>query len=318
MDNQYAFFKEKRVNWDKVYSRFRIRVNPKTSNDSLFSILTEMVSPLNDGHVTLRAHNGKLFAANRSSRLLQEFNTPELRKKVWPMVDTSLVRAGFAPLKYLGREYNGKPLFTYTSNGTIGYLRFTRCFWTSWNMNSFMVSNYLNIIMREFEGLEGVIIDVRFNIGGDDKFAYNVAGRFAEKRVHVLSKQTRIEGMPAFTDLEPFYVKPKGHKPFLGNVVVLTNDRTASAADVFVLSMSQLPNVTIVGEPSEGIFSDIYSQRLPNGWLITLSNQRYLTPQGVCYEGVGVPVDVEAKNSLSDLATNCDPVLGKALEVLHK
>ena len=265
LDSHYAFFKEKRVNWDKVYSRYRLRVNAATSDDSLFSILSEMMAPLNDGHVTLRSDNGKIFAASRPSRLVQEFNTPELRKKVWPMVDTSLAKAGFAPLKHLGREYNGKPLFAYTSNGKVGYLRFTRCFWTKWSMNSFVVSSYLSTIMREFEGLESVIVDVRFNIGGDDKFAYNVASRFTDKRIPVLSKQTRIEGMPAFTDLEERCIAPAGRKPFLGKVVVLTNDRTASAGDVFALAMRQLPHVTIVGEPSEGIFSDMYSKTLMNG-----------------------------------------------------
>jgi len=318
VDNHFAFFKEKGINWDKAYSRFRIKVNPSTSDDSLFSILTQMLAPLNDGHVTLKSPKGKQFSANRPSRLVQEFNTPELRKQFWPMVDSSLIRAGFAPLKYLGKEFKGDPLFSYTTNGKVGYLRFTRCFSTVWEMFSFKTERYLSTIMHEFEGLDGVIIDIRFNIGGAENFAFNVAGRFTNKRVQALFKQTRIGGMPAFTYPEERYIRPRGKKPFSGKVMVLTNDRTASAADVFALAMRQLPNVTIVGEPSEGIFSDLYSRRLNNGWRITLSNQRYLSPQMMCYEGAGVPVDIVVKNTVADLATNSDPVLGKALEVLQK
>ncbi|SDD09435.1 S41 family peptidase [Williamwhitmania taraxaci] len=316
--NNYAFLKEKGINWDKSYSRFRIKVTAKTTDDSLFSFLSQMLTPLNDGHVTLRGNNERKFSANRPSRLVEEFHTPDLRKKVWTMVDSSLAEAGFGPLQYLGREYNGKPLFTYTTNGKIGYMRFTRCFWTMWNMNSFVVNSYLNTIMSTFEGMESVIVDVRFNIGGEDRFSFNVAGRFTDKRILALVKQTRIEGMPAFTYPEERYIKPKGRKPFCGKVVVLTNDRTASAADVFALAMRQLPNVTIVGEPSEGIFSDMYSTRLPNGWHISLSNQRYFSPHMISYEGVGVPVDIVAKNSVVDLESNSDPVLKKALEVLQK
>jgi carboxyl-terminal processing protease len=57
-------------------------------------------------------------------------------------------------------------------------------------------------------------------------------------------------------------------EPFAKQVVLITNDRTVSAADVFALMMSELPNVTIIGEPTNGSYSDIYSKKLPNGWRI--------------------------------------------------
>lgn len=309
VDSHYAFLKEKGINWDKTYSRFRLRVNEKTSDDSLFSILTQMLAPLNDGNVTLTTKDGKHFSANRPSRFEQEFNTPELRQKFWPMVDFSLVKYGFAPLKYFGQEDNSNALYAYSSNGSLGYLRIYSCKGGL---------NYINTIMDEFNGLGGIIVDIRSNSGGDDKVALNVAGNFTDKRVVAYTKQTRIEGMPAYTYPEEVYFKPKGSAPFLGKVVLLTNDRTTNAAEIFTLAMKQLPNVTIVGEASEGNFSDIYSTKLLNGWILTLSNQRCLSPQGVSYDGVGVPVDVPVKNSVSDLESNSDPVVTKAISLLNK
>ena len=82
--------------------------------------------------------------------------------------------------------------------------------------------------------------------------------------------------------------------------------------------MSQLPNVTIVGENSNGSFSDILTKKLPNGWSVNLSNERYYSADMVNYEGVGVPVDVEAKNTLADFETYNDSVLTKALQLLKK
>ncbi len=316
--DNYAFFKEKNICWDATYNYYRPRVNAKTSNDSLYAIFCAMVKPLNDGHVGIYRRDGQHFSAKRPSRMVKEFCTDSLRKQFWPMVDSSLTKNGFAPMKYLGREFKGKPLFAYTSNGKVGYIRFTRCF-SSWaNMRGFRTEHYLKKIMKEFESLEGVVVDVRFNIGGDDKFALNVAGHFTKSRILVHYKQTRIEATPVFTMLQPIYLKPRGSKPFEGKVVVLTNDRTASAADVFALDMAQLPNVVLVGENSEGVFSDIFSRRLPNGWKVTLSNQRYFSPQMQCYEGEGVPVSVEALNSLSDLGTMDDAVMKKALNVLNE
>lgn len=64
-------------------------------------------------------------------------------------------------------------------------------------------------------------------------------------------------------------------------------------------------------QPSQ-VFRD-----LPNGWSVTLSNQRYYSPKMVCYEGVGVPVDVKATNSKADLKLRQDPVIIGALAVLN-
>ena len=61
----------------------------------------------------------------------------------------------------------------------------------------------------------------------------------------------------------------------------------------------------------------MFSEYLPNGWTITLSNQRYYSPKMVCYEGVGVPVDVKVVNSLIDLKTMKDPVIQRALGELR-
>ncbi|HEY5403272.1 MAG TPA: hypothetical protein VIK24_10420, partial [Pyrinomonadaceae bacterium] len=54
-----------------------------------------------------------------------------------------------------------------------------------------------------------------------------------------------------------------------------------------------------------------------NGWEVRLSYQIYLSADMVCYEGKGVPVDIELLNSRVDIENGIDPLITKALEVLR-
>ena len=73
----------------------------------------------------------------------------------------------------------------------------------------------------------------------------------------------------------------------------LTSSATASAAEIFTLSTMGFPHVTRVEEPTRGILSDILGKRLPNGWTVGLSNEVYTSSDGMVYEGVGIPPDIE-------------------------
>ncbi len=57
------------------------------------------------------------------------------------------------------------------------------------------------------------------------------------------------------------------------------------------LSLRALPQVTHVGEPTRGALSDALEKRLPNGWVVQLSNETYLDAEGRHWEGRGIMPD---------------------------
>ena len=57
--------------------------------------------------------------------------------------------------------------------------------------------------------------------------------------------------------------------------------------------MKGINSVTLIGENSEGTFSDMKFKELPNGWTISLSDECYFSADTICYEGKGVSVDIE-------------------------
>ena len=320
-NNNYAFFDLHNVDWQASYKKNRPLVSEKISDDSLFNVMSAMVKPLADSHVTLiDAKHKKKFNAPGPSAFAQAFNTDSLKTAFWQMADSTLASSGFAPVKGYGSVFKGKHLFYFTRSKNIGYLRFSRCFAKITNGEldeKDFEMQVLDSLMAQCNGLKAMMIDVRANIGGDNKFSYEVAGRFTNEPVTGHYKQERIPSTQKYTKLQKWVIKPKGTYRFTGPVTVLTNSKTVSAAEIFTLAMKQLPQVKTIGENTEGNLSDMYSEDLPNGWSVTLSNQRYYSPKMVCYEGVGVPVDVKVTNNKADLKLMQDPVIIGALAVLN-
>lgn len=316
----YASFDEKNINWQSVCQKSQKRVSSNTSDKELFEIMTEILKPLNDGHVTLKAKEiNSSFSASRESRIMTELKTiPKTKRKELfkKSINNTLKQNGFKTITELGPKFRGEKLFEYTSNETVGYLRYYRSFSKFVGITGPSLDSQLDKIFNSFKDLDAIIIDIRFNIGGDDKFSKKVAGRFLNKPIIGFYKQTRKNG--EFGELDTVMLKPNGKEPFLNKVVLLTNDRTVSAGDVLALMMSQVSNVTIIGEPSNGSYSDLYEKKLPNGWMVSLSNQRYLSADKVNYEGLGTPVDILAKNTILDIENNSDSVLLRALEFLNE
>lgn len=324
-DTHYASFPEKAVNWDSVYTVNNAKVKPTTTNEELFTIFKQMVLPLHDAHITVKSPDGKIFSASRPSRIKQEFAKTEglKRTKYNAMVDSTLRSYNFINFKNWGKKLYGNPFFQTAENEKYGYLRINRFHSNQLMIKGLFTSSKINAIFKQFEKKEGLIIDIRFNPGGQDAVAKNVAGHLTCNPVIGYYKQTKIEGQPnTFTPLEEHWIKPIGRTTFTKPVILLTNDCSVSAADVMALILMHFQNVTIIGENTNGSFSDIFPgirpKKLPHGWKITLSNQRYLSADKINYEGKGIPVNVEVRNMLPDLDSMSDPVLIKALDILKQ
>jgi C-terminal processing protease CtpA/Prc len=90
-----------------------------------------------------------------------------------------------------------------------------------------------------------------------------------------------------------------------------------SAAETFTQALlNREPKVTRVGENTQGVFSDVLSRKLPNGWGFGLPNERFVT-DGKSYDGPGIPPDVAVPVfPKSDLDAGRDGAIEKALELL--
>jgi len=310
--HRYPFFALRNVDWRKQYDIYRPKVTSKAGDDELFDILCQMLDPLNDGHVELKTQacdKGKkrYFTAEKKPRFYQEFTKPEI-KKLFKTTEKTLVANGFGRLAETGAW-----MLRYSRSETVGYMRILELE----GVEKRKLTAALDKIALDFRDLQCFIIDIRDNPGGHDSTAITIINRFCDRRRVAFHRRTKIgPGEDALTPLKTWRIEPEGDVQFTRPIVLLTCDAVFSGGEVFALAIRQLPYVTILGDHTNGIFSYQLEKKLPNGWEYSLSYQKYFSANMVCYEGKGVPADIELFNSTADIENGTDPLITVALEVL--
>src|SRR6185503_7299470 len=311
-NNCYPFFEVRNVDWKKQYETYRAKVTSHTGDDELFEIFCLMLAPLNDGHVSLIAKTSgerkRRFTPEKKPRFWREFTSQQQIKQLFQTTEKTLVANGFSQPKQTEAW-----ILHYGRSQAFGYLRILELE----GVNRRTLTDSLDRLGRDFTDLDGVIIDIRDCPGGDDDIAITIINRFCDRKRIAFHRKTKIgPGEDDFTATETWHIEPQGDAQFTGPIALLTCDSVFSGGEAFALAMRELPHVTIIGDHTNGIFSYELEKKLPNGWRYCLSYQKYFSADLVCYEGKGVPADIELFNTKVDIDDGVDPLITSALEVL--
>jgi C-terminal processing protease CtpA/Prc len=99
----------------------------------------------------------------------------------------------------------------------------------------------------------------------------------------------------------------------------LSNAGSFSATDGFLNAFTELPQVTIVGEPSGGGSGATREFQLPKTRVsVALSSMASFRPNGKLFDGNGIEVDIAVKPSIEDYTDGTDTVLNTGIEVINK
>jgi len=252
IDERYCFFEEKKIEWNKVYDK---HCRYWQGNDpfcfSLFNAMSNMLKELRDGHVTL--DNGSFISSYTGWYSNYNVN-----------FDFRRVNLYRNPQRLPGLHNNSQTTFTILPE-SIGYIR---CSSFSDKFNR----NVLDSEFARFADLKGVIVDVRQNGGGLLSEAHLLASKFAREKTHVGYVRYKTgKGHNEFSDFFSRHIEPEGYHQFHGNVVVITNRRVFSAANLFVSMMSAMPQTIIIGDKTGGGGGIPISAELYNGWTVNFS-----------------------------------------------
>lgn len=263
-DRYYSNFECKEIDWDELHSYYRARITPKTKNHELFKVMVDLLKHLDDKHVYIHRFNHVYFSGYGLPILnyfqilkfdfrlsLKEFSLKLIRKKY---IKGKLKKVLFV------RQFNVPPFgFRHIIhygwlNHNIAYIHIMEM-----RLDKENTEKAINKILDYFKEAQAYIIDIRENIGGySGPIKESLARKFVDRRR--LWALSYIRNGPAHTDFsnpEPKYIDPDGDKNLShAPVVLLTNKNTQSAAELFTMMMGVLPNVTIVGDTTMGIFSD--------------------------------------------------------------
>lgn len=324
MKYHYPIFKERNIDWDTRGHEFRSLVNVATTKDSLFKVLVNMYGPINDFHIVFGTHDGKYKLRTwgwGKPKFYQRFNNDSLRNAFWQNSFNTLYKNKFSPIKSYGELIEERALFYYSNSDKYAYLNITRCHLH--DLDSFPQSDkmalekFIDSFMLVVRNKKGLIIDLRASHGGEDEFAYIIASRLTEERFQANFSRIFKNNIYDSTQYN-HYIEPKGKVRFTKPIIVLTNDGARSAADVFALTLRQLPHAKIIGENTFGSFGQSTYKDLKDGWYLQYPIEKFYSPSGQCLEGLGVPVDIKVENDIDDLINKNDNLIVEALRLLKR
>lgn len=177
---------------------------------------------------------------------------------------------------------------TYMLTDKLGYVR----------MNKFGKTTYPELLIAlaqlQQEGFQGLVIDLRGNTGGYLDCAIQIVNEFlpADKLI-VYTEGRKTQRDDYFSDGQGSYQKIP--------LIVLTDEITASAAEIFSGAIQDNDRGIIVGRRTFGKGLVQKPITFPDGSLIHLTVSRYYTPSGRCIQKPYV--NGEDKNYEQDILT---------------
>ncbi|MBC8035057.1 MAG: S41 family peptidase [Chitinophagaceae bacterium] len=291
MDQRYSMFSFKEVDWDRVYTEYRQQVTTETDPLQLFRICSRMLETLKDGHVAL-------LSEKDTAGYLGFYTTYAANFSYRNIVDN-----------YLRNDYKTKGPVIYKIVDGVGYLYYRSFFDT-------FTETEVNALFGELVQTKGLIVDVRDNTGGNSANVITLFSHFlAERKLVKYNVYKSSAGRNDFSSPDPFYIEPSNliySKP----VVLLTNRKCYSACNDFVLYMSDLSNVKIMGDQTGGGGGVPYNYILSNGWKLQYSATATLSPERINIEN-GIQPDINIGITTIEENTGKDPILEKAFEALQ-
>ncbi len=326
-NSHYVFFAERKIDWQAVYARYRPQVTSQTAPEELYSILSKMFAELDDRHVIINHTDGREFRAGLGPIIAPWFKD-FVADPQGAQNEIEYVMTRMAPFKVIvDQSYMAGPVSKAGQDqiawgrlkGDVGYIRLDSFSYydqrSGYKYQKAELEAAMTKALRELKDVKSFVIDMRFNLGGNDGLGLTLLSHFIDKERLVYTKQARMGA--GLTTLQNIMAVPAKDR-FTGKVAVLIGNVTVSAGENFAIATQPYPHIFRVGETTAGALSDVLMKPLPNGWQVGISNELFRAADGQDVEVVGVKPDIAVANHFSaqTLTSKRDIVLETALSKL--
>lgn len=195
-----------------------------------------------------------------------------------------------------------------TLPGNIGYIRISM-------FDNGVSKVFINSLDRlVLDGIEGLIIDVRDNPGGNFSEVISIADRLLPANALIVYTEDRDGNRQ-----ENYSRTGQLSLP----TIVLMNNNSASASEILAGSLRDNEKATLIGEKTFGKGLVQKLLHLDDGSGLKITTSRYFTPAGEIIEGVGVTPDITVEPNreylrypVSQIPRLEDAQLQRAIEVV--
>ena len=275
VDQNYALFDVKGIDWDSVREVYRPKVNDDMSNDSLFRVCAAMLNTLRDGHTNLISG----FDVSRNDSVYYKMNAEK-------NINTEVVFLNYLTVNH---HTTGSFMHNAIRNGRVAYLRYS-------SFSNDVNASVLKYLVKYYRFSDGMILDLRQNGGGSLDNVSKLLSIFDNHKQ--LLYQTQVKSGPNHGDFSEAVTVYAADSSILGKdnaytkpVAVLIDRGSYSATSFFAVCTMAYDNVKLFGDYSGGGLGIPNGGILPNGWTYRFSVTRTLANDGHNYEN-GVPPDV--------------------------
>jgi carboxyl-terminal processing protease len=179
----------------------------------------------------------------------------------------------------------------------------------------------------EKDGMQALVLDLRYNPGGLLSSAVDVCGLFLPQSTKVVSTEGRLPGRE--------YRTTNRGKTRTYPVALLVNYASASGSEVVAGALKDLKRAIVVGETTFGKGSVQSVISLPDGSALRLTTAKYFTPGRQVIHQVGVTPNIRIgltqqqefdllesrrepdSGSVRKISTEGDPQLARAVDILR-
>ncbi|MEO8587509.1 MAG: S41 family peptidase [Acidobacteriota bacterium] len=306
LDENYAGFKARGIDWHAVRTRYRPRVTTTTTESELYATLGEIVAMINDPHVFVSNRKQGVGAVLLSARDLHGIARvvavaqPGHEDSFYHRASHRIEEGIEALIRYevLGGRFKtafNDKLTWGMLDPNVAYLRasaFVGLF-TGMKRDDMLpaLEAKLDEAFGDFKDARALVIDVSTNTGGAGFIPAAIARRIIREPKVAWTKRARANGGLS-EDVFTMRIEPSVSTRFTGPVVILMSNNSVSSGEELPLILKGLPYVTLFGDTSPGALSDIQMKSLPNGGVLGLPNEVVMSADGENYDARGIAPDV--------------------------
>ncbi len=173
-------------------------------------------------------------------------------------------------------------------------------------------SDEVDKMMKRISGHKALVLDLRGNPGGQTATLERFVGYFFDHEVKVADFNLRKE-------TKEIRIKPRKSHTFAGNMIVLVDSQSSSAAEVFARLVQLEKRGSVVGDHSAGMVMQSIQYNLqldtsgdPILYGLSITNADLVMTDGKSLEWVGVAPDKIVLPTADDIRNRRDPALAYA------
>lgn len=233
----------------------------------------------------------------------------EFRDRNGKIINRTIARTGYRDIRVL-------KTIEYEEIKNIGYLTIN-------NFEDRNINKDFDSLYTKISKTKGLIIDIRYNGGGDVGIGFNIISKLTDKPFKyatskVLEHISKPGDEPQWEVNVPDEWKPNGKLCYNKPIVLLIGPRTFSAAEDFTVAFDYMKRGKLVGQPTGGSTGQPVPFDLPGGGKARVCGKRDYYPNGKEFVGVGIIPDITVKETIKDLLNGTDAAKNKAIELLNR